>query len=407
MKKRMKAAACALLAAVLVSGTVHAESLFSGLGQEIDQLSFTPMGVGADQTVVALDDIGISVSVSQYTAIRQEDGFVYIFTQDDRSMPYVIVGSYGYSSDGFVNDFTDFMTEKYPDLRITIQPASITLNNIPFTSITYSYMVSGYSVTDTRLFTALNGFTYMFGAKEVLELGYELPVGFLERTAGSYSMLAGGWDDYANHVDADHSLEGGSADTPGLDNTGGDFLPGPTDGNPEPAPGPGNDEGPTSGPVDPNPMPDDVSGQINFKESVANYNGVWIPFDDGFKLYMPSDWLSYELSQEQKQAGALFLAYDGSRAGNPPYIEVDFGSSEGCSTLDELAAVLTDAGYIVEDKISFNGIPCISYSNPSDDMTGLMFFHPQTTDYIMVVIAGQLSVDEDTLSCILCSLSPN
>ena len=122
---------------------------------------------------------------------------------------------------------------------------------------------------------------------------------------------------------------------------------------------------------------------------------------------MHSEWLSYELSDEQKQAGALFLAYDGSRTGNPPYIEVDFGSSEGCSTLDELAAVLTDAGYIVEDKISFNGIPCISYSKPADDMTGIMFSHPQTTDYIMVVIAGQLSVDEDTLSCILCSLSPN
>ena len=41
--------------------------------------------------IIALDDIGISVQVSDYTAIRQNDGFVYIYTMADDSIPYVII----------------------------------------------------------------------------------------------------------------------------------------------------------------------------------------------------------------------------------------------------------------------------------------------------------------------------
>ena len=38
--------------------------------------------------IIALDDIGISVQVSDYTAIRQDDGFVYIYTMADDSICY-------------------------------------------------------------------------------------------------------------------------------------------------------------------------------------------------------------------------------------------------------------------------------------------------------------------------------
>ena len=55
----------------------------------------------------------------------------------------------------------------------------------------YSYEVSGYQVQDTRLFCAMNGKTYMFGAKGISELSWYASEALTE-AAGSFWYLAAG-----------------------------------------------------------------------------------------------------------------------------------------------------------------------------------------------------------------------
>ena len=159
--------------------------------------------------IIALDDIGISVQVSDYTAIRQNDGFVYIYTMADDSIPYVIIGKYDAASVNFVNEITKYMAENYSDLQVSEDMDTVELEGRIFTKIGYTYTTSGYVVRDRRLFFSENDRTYMFGTKEIESLGYYTG-DLLEQVAGSMAYLAGGDDDYKNHVDSENSVTGGA-----------------------------------------------------------------------------------------------------------------------------------------------------------------------------------------------------
>ena len=391
---------------VLAAGNGDALNSFTGFGQEANQI-LAPQGIlpyGED--VVALDDLGISISAADYTAIRQEDGFVYVYTDTEGSMPYVIIGRYDIASDGFTDAFSAYMAGSYADLRISEAAAPYTIGGNTFSRIVYEYTVSGYTVTDTRMFYGWNNYTYMFGTKEVPALGYFVGSGVLEQIAASMAPLAGGDDDYARHVDSNRSVTGGAAQ--GMDlggrsgSMGDDFFEG-SDVSTEA----GYADDTVNGLDSIQAADADVAGTILFDESVADYEGKWLTFDDGFKLYMPAAWTQYPLTTEDQNNGALFLAYDASGlTDNPAYIEVDWAETQGESSLDDLASLIEMSGYTVDDKISVNGIPCVAYGSRESDLSALMFYHPLTTDYVFVVIAGSYSTDVDTLAAILCSLTP-
>ena len=409
-----------ITAALLAAGTVGAESadpgeelnIFGGVGVGNDLAApDTDEPVGGD--VIALDDISISVEVPEYKVIRQEDGFVYIYTGEEGYIPYVIIGAYDFVSDNFADSFTGYMAGVYSDLDVTEAPVHVTLNGMDFEQIGYEYSAGDYTISDTRLFTQWNNRTLMFGMKEVPETGDVIGADFLNNVAGSYLPLAGGDDDYVNHVDADRSVWGPWTTIPGGNDP---VIDGPDPG----ADGPGVDGpdtgsagtvGGSSSPVgsgtDSRPDgQDEPSGRINFDETAAGYEGTWVSFEDGFKLYLPSVWSIYELSDEQRDAGAIYMVFDGDNPVKPAYVEVDFTASEGITTLDEAAEILKLAGYTIDDILDVNGMPCVAYTSAERDLTGLMFFHPMSKDYIMVVIGGSYSGNVDTIASILCSLTP-
>lgn len=408
MKKTGKMGIAFMLAAMLTASTVSAESglsIFGEIGEESNQITAPQSALTSSGDIVALDDLGISIVASDYTAIRQSDGFVYIYTAEDDSIPYVIIGRYDSASDDFADAFTVYMSGCYEDLRVVEEAAPTVINGNTFSRIVYEYTVSGYTVTDTRLFLGWNGSTYMFGSKEIPELNYLVGTGYLEQVAGGFAPLAGGDSDYDKHVDSSRSVTGQSMPITDLGGLGDNVLERDSDDASEGKDTVGGNAGSVGGIAD-NTQIEEAAGSITFDESVANFTGTWVEFQDGFKLYLPTNWTQYPITDEQKNAGALYLAYDASLESSP-YIEVDWADSQGYTTLDELAADLTAAGYSVDDKVLVNGIECISYSNTTDNMSGLMFFHPQSTDYVFVVIAGSYSADVDTLAAILCSLSPN
>ena len=408
-----------LVSALLTAGmlfcsstSVQAELNFGELGSENNQIAAPAAGITASSEAIALDDLGISIAPGSYISIEQTDGFVYVYTQKSGTIPYVIVGCYNITAEDFTDQFTQYMAQEYSDLQVTSQESMITLNDREFSGIVYSYHVGGYVVQDTRLFFAENGNTYMFGAKEIPELSYYVG-STLEETAGSFAHLAGGDSDYTKHVDGTRSVTSDAAasdpiediestvsDVLGQGGVGKDQSSGGTVGNIG-----GVSSSVEDGQTDTENTDSSSMGSITFSQENVSFAGTWVPFEDGFKLYLPNDWDVYELSDEQTQQGVLFAAGDTSGVQNPPGISVVWVYSDGAQSLEELAADLTQGGYQVDDLVSINGIPCISYRVEESDCSAIMFFHPTNKQYLFCVTGAGYAANTDMICHILTSLS--
>lgn len=418
MNEKKKYLLSTVLATSLLFGSiipVKAEIKLGELGEEANQIAASVAGVSYSSDVVALDDLGISVAPSDYVAIQQVDGFVYIYTQETDCIPYVIVGYYDMVAEDFASQFTQYMTESYEDLQVMSPEAAVTVGNREYTYIQYSYSVSGYTVRDSRLFLPENGRTYMFGAKEIPELS--LYVGSnLEEVAGSFAYLAGGDSDYAKHVDSTRSVvPDAQATVDNIEDTVGDIVEEQSSGDSNIAGGTVGDNsgtaggsagGTTSGTED-SDVSDSSAGysSITFSQDKANYEGTWVPFEDGFQLYLPSAWNTYELTEDQVNQGVLYLAGDASGADTAPAVSVVWAYSDGAETINDLATAIRQGGYQVDDLVSINGIPCVSYRLEDGECSAIMFFHPTNKDYVFCVTATQYTANVDMICSILTSLS--
>lgn len=418
MNEKKKYLLSTVLATSLLFGSiipVKAEIKLGELGEEANQIAASVAGVSYSSDVVALDDLGISVAPSDYVAIQQVDGFVYIYTQETDCIPYVIVGYYDMVAEDFASQFTQYMTESYENLQVISPEAAVTVGDREYTYIQYSYSVSGYTVRDSRLFLPENGRTYMFGAKEIPELS--LYVGSnLEEVAGSFAYLAGGDSDYAKHVDSTRSVvPDAQATVDNIEDTVGDIVEEQSSGDSNIAGGTVGDNsgtaggsagGTTSGTED-SDVSDSSAGysSITFSQDKANYEGTWVPFEDGFQLYLPSAWNTYELTEDQVNQGVLYLAGDASGADTAPAVSVVWAYSDGAETINDLATAIRQGGYQVDDLVSINGIPCVSYRLEDGDCSAIMFFHPTNKDYVFCVTATQYTANVDMICSILTSLS--
>ena len=406
-----------LVSALLTAGmlfcngtSVQAELNFGELGSENNQIAAPAAGITASPEAVALDDLGISIAPGSYISIEQTDGFVYVYTQESGTIPYVIVGYYNITAEDFTNQFTQYMAQEYSDLQVTSQESMITLNDREFSGIVYSYNVGGYVVQDTRLFFAENGNTYMFGAKEIPELSYYVG-STLEETAGSFAYLAGGDSDYTKHVDGTRSVTSDAAASDpieDIESTVSDVLGQGGAGNDQSFGGTvGNIGGVSSsvedGQTDTGNTDSSQMGSITFSQENVSFAGTWVPFEDGFKLYLPNDWDVYELSDEQTKQGVLFAAGDTSGVQNPPGISVVWAYSDGVQSLEELAADLTQGGYQVDDLVSINGIPCVFCS--TDSLYGIVFIdRKDATQIDMVIFAGENRGNDQIVETVLRSV---
>lgn len=418
MNEKKKYLLSTVLATSLLFGSiipVKAEIKLGELGEEANQIAASVAGVSYSSDVVALDDLGISVAPSDYVAIQQVDGFVYIYTQETDCIPYVIVGYYDMVAEDFASQFIQYMTESYENLQVMSPEAAVTVGDREYTYIQYSYSVSGYTVRDSRLFLPENGRTYMFGAKEIPELS--LYVGSnLEEVAGSFAYLAGGDSDYAKHVDSTRSVVPDvQATVDNIEDTVGDIVEEQGSGDSNIAGGTVGDNsgttggsagGTTSGTED-SDVSDSSAGysSITFSQDKANYEGTWVPFEDGFQLYLPSAWNTYELTEDQVNQGVLYLAGDASGADTAPAVSVVWAYSDGAETINDLATAIRQGGYQVDDLVSINGIPCVSYRLEDGDCSAIMFFHPTNKDYVFCVTATQYTANVDMICSILTSLS--
>ena len=306
----------ALLTAEMLfcNGTsVQAELNFGELGSENNQIAALAAGITASPEAVALDDLGISIVPGSYISIEQTDGFVYVYTQESGTIPYVIVGYYNITAEDFTNQFTQYMAQEYSDLQVTSQESMITLNDREFSGIVYSYNVGGYVVQDTRLFFAENGNTYMFGAKEIPELSYYVG-STLEETAGSFAYLAGGDSDYTKHVDGTRSVTSDAAASDpieDIESTVSDVLGQGGAGNDQSFGGTvGNIGGVSSsvedGQTDTGNTDSSQMGSITFSQENVSFAGTWFLLRMGLSCIcqMTGMCMSYLMSRPNRECSS-------------------------------------------------------------------------------------------------------
>lgn len=158
----------------------------------------------------------------------------------------------------------------------------------------------------------------------------------------------------------------------------------------------------------------EVSGRIDFTEDMAPYEGRWVTFEDGFKLFMPVEWTRLEVDEAQQEAGLFYRAGNNGadRAVGPTAmgVAVSFVKAKGMKTLDDLVADFASVGFTELDKLDINGILCISFTNATGDYRGVAFYHSTYPSYVMAVYVSPTGADDalvnDVGSAILCSLMP-
>ena len=346
--------------------------------------------------IIAMDDVGISVCVDSYSLIEQDDGFVYIYPYEADSYPYVIIGRYDFAADDFADQFTEYMAGNYQDLYVAAEKSVVTLGGKEFVSIEYGYTVQEYDVTDKRLFGTIGNYTYMFGSKSIYSLGLAVEPGFLETVAGSYAPLAGGDSDYEKHVDKDRFVSGNK-----LSGIGGQQAPG-TDVTDVGQSEVGGSVGSSGSVGSARSGGQGTGGSIVFTEKDAVYEGTWVEFDDGFKLYLPSSWTEISLSEEDKQDGTLYIAGDIEGGENAPYVLVQwFDQYDNMETVTE---EMRESGFRIDGAVKVNGIDCMSFAHEEEDMSGLLFWGPLDNSLLFTVIGGGYSSNVDTIASALCSL---
>ena len=134
--------------------------------------AFSPVcqAEGADSDTLSEWNIKISVPEGA-TAVLDESEY-YIYAQEEGSIPYVMLRTYPYDDPvALLDDFTAYMQQQYPDLKVTADIARRTFGDKKCFEIDYSYHVSGYEVRDRRLAMIVNGSAYLFASKEIEELG--------------------------------------------------------------------------------------------------------------------------------------------------------------------------------------------------------------------------------------------
>jgi hypothetical protein len=119
--------------------------------------------------------------------------------------------------------------------------------------------------------------------------------------------------------------------------------------------------------------------EIVFDETTAAYEGTWVTFeDDGFMIYLPSDWIEAEITDEMLESGTYYAATsaDGVYAMTVNYAETDVTTGE------EIAAQLTEAGYENVTRVLINGIDVVGYDITDQDVSGMAFADAEGGMYV-------------------------
>lgn len=104
----------------------------------------------------------------------------------------------------------------------------------------------------------------------------------------------------------------------------------------------------------------------------AAFEGTWVQFEDGFEVYLPSDWLVLDVTQEMADAGIFYAVSspDGARS-----MQVAWAESVDAATAEDVKAQL-ETTYSGVEILNINGVDFVSYDDLDSDCAGIAALDP-------------------------------
>lgn len=94
------------------------------------------------------------------------------------------------------------------------------------------------------------------------------------------------------------------------------------------------------------------------------FDGTWVQFEDGFEIYLPSDWYEFECTEEMNAQGIFYMA--GTEDMSYSCTMAWQALEEDC-TVEALHAELVTA-YPGAELVEVNGIAVIVYADLENDL---------------------------------------
>jgi len=94
------------------------------------------------------------------------------------------------------------------------------------------------------------------------------------------------------------------------------------------------------------------------------FDGVWVQFTDGFELYLPSNWVEYELTLEDNANGIFYAA--GSEDGTYSAL-IGWQPLEAEMTIEEVQAAMV-VDYADASVVEVNGVGLVAYIDTENNL---------------------------------------
>ena len=121
------------------------------------------------------------------------------------------------------------------------------------------------------------------------------------------------------------------------------------------------------------------------------YEGEWMQFGGDFEIYVPSDWVFYDVPEEQIEQGTLCMS---SSADQSVWMRLDWYPQEGEITVEEFGAALRQTTDMQTMIIDVNGIPMLLTGDAANDTAGFITMNGDEPGYYLFQFAPMSSEEE-------------
>ena len=139
-----------------------------------------------------------------------------------------------------------------------------------------------------------------------------------------------------------------------------------------------------------------VAEEIAYEEF---FDGAWVKFEEGFELYLPSDWLILESTEEELAAGIAFSVCSPDEA---YYMALAWSALDAELTLEELQTALANAGYPVE-PVEVNGIGLLVMGDAENDTLSFIGLDAAEPGYYTFLFTPMSDENLQTLAAVIAS----
>jgi len=100
----------------------------------------------------------------------------------------------------------------------------------------------------------------------------------------------------------------------------------------------------------------------------AAFEGSWVQFEDGFEIYLPSDWLVLDPTDAMKEAGIFYSVTSPDSARS---MQVAWADAAGITSAADLKTAMAIT-YPTADILTINSVDFVTYEDTDNDSTGIV-----------------------------------